>query len=61
VDVSDEAKLLVYIWYFDVKKEATVDEILGCKQLPEHTMGLLQWHAKKLLFCVFMKLILNTP
>jgi hypothetical protein len=24
-------------------------------------MGLLQWHAKKLLFCVFMKLILNTP
>jgi hypothetical protein len=39
VDVSDEAELLVYIRYFEVKKGATVDEILGCKQLPGHTKG----------------------
>ena len=39
VDVSDEAELLVYIRHFDVKKGAIVDEILGCKQLPEHTKG----------------------
>jgi hypothetical protein len=29
VDVSDEDELLVYIRYFDIKKEAIVDEILG--------------------------------
>jgi hypothetical protein len=34
VDVSDEADLFVYIRYFDVKKGTIVDEILGCKQLP---------------------------
>jgi hypothetical protein len=39
VDVSDCAELLVYIWYFDVKKGVTIDEILGCKQLPERTKG----------------------
>ena len=41
MDVSDEAELLVYIRYFDVKKGAIVDYsyILGCKQVPEHTKG----------------------
>jgi hypothetical protein len=39
VNISDEAELLVCIRYFDVKKDAIFDEILGCKQLPEHTKG----------------------
>ena len=39
VDVSDEAELLAYIQYFEVKKGATVEEILGCKQLPQHKEG----------------------
>ncbi|KDR09219.1 Zinc finger MYM-type protein 6 [Zootermopsis nevadensis] len=39
MDVSNEAKLLVYIQYFDVKKGVIADEILGCKQLPDHTKG----------------------
>jgi len=39
VDVSDEAELLIYVRYFDVWKGAIVDEILGFKQVPEHTRG----------------------
>jgi hypothetical protein len=31
--------LYTYIRYFDVKKGAIFDEILGCKQSPEHTKG----------------------
>jgi hypothetical protein len=39
VDVSDEAKLLVYIQYFDIKKGAIFDESLVCKQLPHKKKG----------------------
>jgi hypothetical protein len=40
VALSDEAELFVYIRYFGVKKGAIVDEILGCKQLPEEKIFL---------------------
>jgi hypothetical protein len=39
VHVSDEAELLVYIRYFDVKEGPIVDKILGCQQLKGHTKG----------------------
>lgn len=59
VDISDEAELLVYIRYFDVKKGATADEILGCKQTPEHTRGvgifkILEFHNIGIRFPVGM-------
>jgi hypothetical protein len=39
MDVSEEAELLVYIRYFDVKKWPIFDVIFGCKQLSDHTKG----------------------
>ncbi|KAJ8897753.1 hypothetical protein PR048_003103 [Dryococelus australis] len=38
-DISNDAQLIVYVSYFDASKGIITDDILGCKQLAQHTSG----------------------